>query len=54
VFREAAGKHIKETEIFFDVKAVVTAIVTDEEKPEADHQSDFWDDERQQVLDDYD
>jgi hypothetical protein len=53
-FSGAAGQHIKEYTIYREAKAVVAPSVTDEDTSEIEHQSDIWDDERQQMLDDYD
>jgi len=36
------------------MNAAVTIVVTCEEKPEVEEQHDHWEDERQQMLDDYD
>jgi hypothetical protein len=40
-----------ETSIFYKIEPVVAAI---DEKPEVIEQDDHWDDELQQMLDDYD
>jgi hypothetical protein len=45
--------HFKEIVIYLPVNAAVT-IVIGEEKPEVIEQDDHWDDELQQMLDDYD
>ena len=36
------------------MNAAVTIVVIGEEKPEVEEQHDHWEDERQQMLDDYD
>jgi hypothetical protein len=47
------GKPIKEFTIYLPTNAAVT-IVRREEKPEVEEQDDHYDDELQQMLDDYD
>jgi hypothetical protein len=49
-----AGNTIKELIIYLPVNTAVTIVVTGEEKPEVEEQHDHWEDERQQMLDDYD
>jgi hypothetical protein len=48
------GKHIKETIIYLPENTAVTIVVTGEEKPKVEDHDDHWEDERQQMLDDYD
>ena len=44
---------IKDFIIYLPVNTAVTIVVTGEEKPKVE-QDDHWEDERQQMLDDYD
>jgi hypothetical protein len=48
------GKHFKEITIYLPVNAAVTIVVTGEEKPNVEEHDEHWEDERQQMLDDYD
>lgn len=48
------GKHIKELKIYYDDNTVLTLVVSGEKKPQVKEQDDHWEDEREQVLDDYD
>ena len=45
---------IKDFTIYLPINTAVTIVVTGEEKPKASEQDDHWEDERQQMLDDYD
>jgi hypothetical protein len=45
---------IKEFTIYLPVNTAVTIVVTGEEKPKVEQQDDHWEDERQQMFDDYD
>jgi hypothetical protein len=46
--------HFKEITIYLPPNTAVTIVVMSEEKPEVEEQDDHWEDERQQMLDDYD
>jgi hypothetical protein len=48
------GKQFKEITIYLPLNTAVTIVVTGEEKPEVEEHDDHWEDERQQMLDDYD
>ncbi|MFQ3456938.1 hypothetical protein PMN64_27010 [Bradyrhizobium sp. UFLA01-814] len=45
---------IKDFTIYIELEAAFTIHVKSEEKPEVNEQDDHWEDERQQMLDDYD
>ena len=45
---------IKDFLIYLPLDTAVTITVTSEAKPEVKEQDDHWEDERQQMLDDYD
>jgi hypothetical protein len=46
--------HFKEITIYLPQNTAVTIVVTSEERPAIEEQDDHWEDERQQMLDDYD
>ncbi|MGY3445529.1 hypothetical protein [Bradyrhizobium sp. USDA 4473] len=48
------GKQFKEIVIYLPTDANVTVLVTREDKPVVNEQEEYLEDERQQMLDDYD
>jgi hypothetical protein len=45
---------IKDFTIYLPMNVTVTIVVPDQEKPKVEEQYDHWEDERQQMFDDYD
>jgi hypothetical protein len=45
---------IKDFTIYLPLNTAVAIVVTSEENPKVEEQNDHWEDELQQMLDDYD
>jgi hypothetical protein len=45
---------IKDFTIYLPLDTAVTIVVTNEKQPDVQEQDDHWDDDLQQMLDDYD